>query len=332
MSDRIQIKRDSSSVWSSVNPVLSDGEFGFERDTNLLKIGNGSTAWSDLPYIPLTSTASAVVMTARNTTGSTIPKGSIVYISGATGNKPTISLSQANTEALSSRTFGMVRSDIPNNTEGVVVITGMVTTLNTSAFSDGDYLYLSPAVAGTVTNVMPVQPMHSVVVGVVTRAHPTLGTIEVRIQNGYMLEDLHDVLVQSVQHNDVIAWDATSTLWKNLPTGAAFAPAGESLGGHRVVISNLGSLYYASATNVTHRNKVVGLTTSAVSSGQTAIYLKDGLITEPSWTWNTSLPVYLADNGLLTQSPINTTGFMMIVGTPASTTSLYVSLKTPILL
>lgn len=47
---RIQIRRGTSSEWSSANPVLLAGELGYETDTGRLKIGNGSTSWNDLPY------------------------------------------------------------------------------------------------------------------------------------------------------------------------------------------------------------------------------------------------------------------------------------------
>lgn len=48
---RIRLRRDSSSDWSGVNPVLGLGEPGFETDTKLLKIGDNSTAWNDLDYV-----------------------------------------------------------------------------------------------------------------------------------------------------------------------------------------------------------------------------------------------------------------------------------------
>lgn len=50
MADRIQIRRDTASNWTSVNPILADGEIGLERDTSQFKIGNGTAAWSSLPY------------------------------------------------------------------------------------------------------------------------------------------------------------------------------------------------------------------------------------------------------------------------------------------
>ena len=50
MAVRYQFRRDLASVWSLVNPVLADGEAGYEKDTNKLKIGDGMTPWRSLPY------------------------------------------------------------------------------------------------------------------------------------------------------------------------------------------------------------------------------------------------------------------------------------------
>jgi hypothetical protein len=46
----IKVRRDSAANWTSANPTLASGEIGFETDTNQLKIGNGTSAWTVLPY------------------------------------------------------------------------------------------------------------------------------------------------------------------------------------------------------------------------------------------------------------------------------------------
>jgi hypothetical protein len=46
----IQSRRDTAANWTSTNPTLASGEIGFETDTNKLKIGTGSTAWTSLAY------------------------------------------------------------------------------------------------------------------------------------------------------------------------------------------------------------------------------------------------------------------------------------------
>lgn len=48
---RIQIRRDNASVWAQINPILFAGEFGLERDTLSVKIGDGVNRWNALPYV-----------------------------------------------------------------------------------------------------------------------------------------------------------------------------------------------------------------------------------------------------------------------------------------
>jgi hypothetical protein len=50
MATKIQVRRDSSADWTTINPVLSEGEIGFEVNTGKFKIGNGSSSWSSLDY------------------------------------------------------------------------------------------------------------------------------------------------------------------------------------------------------------------------------------------------------------------------------------------
>ena len=50
MPTKIQLRRDTAADWTSNNPTLAAGEFGWESDTSKYKIGNGSTAWNSLAY------------------------------------------------------------------------------------------------------------------------------------------------------------------------------------------------------------------------------------------------------------------------------------------
>ena len=52
---QLQVRRGSASQWTSANPTLAAGEFGFESDTGKFKIGTGSTAWTSLAYASLTT-------------------------------------------------------------------------------------------------------------------------------------------------------------------------------------------------------------------------------------------------------------------------------------
>lgn len=47
---RFRMRRAYKATWTALNDILLDGEWGWERDTGLLKIGDGVTRWNSLPY------------------------------------------------------------------------------------------------------------------------------------------------------------------------------------------------------------------------------------------------------------------------------------------
>lgn len=121
------------------------------------------------------------VVRVRNQTGSTIPDGTVVYVNGATGNTPTISLALA-TAFTTADIIGVTTTSIANNGFGYVTISGLVNGLNLSAFTEGQAVFVSPTVPGAFTATEPVAPNYSVQVGVVLRANPANGTLLVSVQ------------------------------------------------------------------------------------------------------------------------------------------------------
>ena len=174
-----------------------------------------TTAFVQDAVIAGTAHAETLQATVRNNTGSTLSPFTVVYINGALGNKATVAKAQANSEATSSGTFAVTEASIANNANGIVISAGVLSNVDTSAFTDGDKLYLSPTTAGGVTTTKPSAPNHLVYVGVVTRSHPTQGTVSVRIQNGYELDELHDVAIASKTNLDLLAYESSTSLWKN---------------------------------------------------------------------------------------------------------------------
>lgn len=208
----------------SGSPITSSGTLAVTATGNTTQYiaGDGS-----LVTFPTMSTAGTLIREVRNTTGATLTKGTVVYISGATGNKPTVSKALATGDSTSAQTFGLVQADIANNSNGNVVCAGDITGLDTSAFTEGAQLYLSSTTAGTYTTTKQLAPNHLVYIGVVTRAHPTLGQIEVNIQNGYELYELHDVSITSEANNQGLFYEASTDLWKNksIATVLGYTPA-----------------------------------------------------------------------------------------------------------
>ena len=82
---QIQIRRGTAAQWTSANPTLAAGEFGYETDTGKAKIGNGSTAWSSLSY-SLTGAAGTVTSITAGTglSGGTITTTGTIAIDTAT--------------------------------------------------------------------------------------------------------------------------------------------------------------------------------------------------------------------------------------------------------
>lgn len=158
--------------------------------------------------------ASKEMVQVINKTGSPVTEGSIVYLksSSSSGTHPEILLADADTEATSTKTLGAVYETIANNATGYVVTSGEVDNLDTSMYNIGDKLWLSQT-AGQVTTTPPVQPAHTVFIGTVTRSQNGNGRILYAIQNGYELEELHDVLITSAQLGDSLEWNGT--LWIN---------------------------------------------------------------------------------------------------------------------
>ena len=69
---QIQTRRGTAASWTSTNPTLAAGEFGYETDTGKFKIGNGSTAWASLAY---TAASTAVTYLFNATSGQTTFSG-----------------------------------------------------------------------------------------------------------------------------------------------------------------------------------------------------------------------------------------------------------------
>jgi hypothetical protein len=171
--------------------------------------GDGSLA----TFPTIAQEAQRLITEVYNSTGATLTKGTVVYINGGQGNLPTVTKAIATGDATSAQTYGVVQSDITNMNNGFVVAMGSLTNLDTQIYPVGTQLYLSATTAGAWTSVKQYAPNHLVYVGIVVRSHPTQGVVEIRIQNGYELDELHDVSAQSPTNGDILQYVAATDLW-----------------------------------------------------------------------------------------------------------------------
>ena len=176
--------------------------------------------------VPVTAATNSVLLPVRNTTGATLTKGTAVYISGATGQISTVSKALATSDATSAQTLGLITANLANNSNGNVTLIGTLSNINTSAYTDGQQLYLSPTTAGTLTATKPYAPQHLVYIAVVEHAHPTQGKLFVKVQNGYEMDELHNVSAQSPANNDGLFYSTSTSLWekKSIATALGYTP------------------------------------------------------------------------------------------------------------
>lgn len=199
-----------------------------------------------------------------------------VRVSGAQGNRLKVDLAQANNDANSAETIGLVTENIDNNQEGFITTMGLVRGINTTGslqgetWVDGDMLYLSPTVAGRITNIKPVAPQHTVIIGYVVQSNPSNGSIFVKVDNGYELGELHNVNVTGATNGQVLTYNSSTQLW--VPTtisgGATFT--GGTVTGPTIFTGGLSATTFSATT---YLNLPIDIrVTGATKSGSVATF------------------------------------------------------------
>ena len=180
--------------WDSGNGSLS---LGLKNNNVELKLGEQEYAF------------------CYNDTGVAITKGQIVYINGAQGNRVSVLLAIATGDLTSGTTIGMVAESIAIGAEGWVQISGPIYKMNTLGLTAGAPIYLSPTVAGAYTTTKPVAPNHLVTLGFISRVDNIVGSIFIKVDNGYELDELHNVLITTPASGNTLIYDAVAGVWEN---------------------------------------------------------------------------------------------------------------------
>ncbi len=150
-----------------------------------------------------------------NDSGTTLTKGQAVYISGAQGNRVAVRLARADVEATSFGTIGLVAETMTAGAEGFIIVSGALYKLNTMGLVAGATVYVSPTTAGALTTTKPQAPDQLVVVGWVERVNATVGSIYVKVDNGYELDELHDVQINGPTTGQTLVYNGTTSVWQN---------------------------------------------------------------------------------------------------------------------
>lgn len=225
-----------------LNRLETTLEFGDEKllHTSGNEIKNGTLTLNDTLYLPSltappgeyinigvndsgavvnipieSSSAGNVEIAVINKTGNSILKGTAVYITGAQGSKATIDLALGDTNLTTSLVVGLTNQDIADDATGYVIVIGEISGIDTSAFTNGDRVYVSPTVPGGLTEIIPVSPNNAMFVGTVTNAHDTQGKIVINIVYSTKLDNLLDVVITTPSNRSLLFYNNTTSLWEN---------------------------------------------------------------------------------------------------------------------
>jgi len=150
---------------------------------------------------------------ATNDEAITITKGQPVYMFSAQGDRVSVKLAYNTGDTTSAKTLGVCAEDIAAGQNGLILCQGVQDGLDLGSYTAGDTLYLG-ATAGSLTATKPYAPNHLVYIGVVERANNGNGRLYVRIQNGYELDELHNVSAQNPSNGQVLIYNESTSLWQ----------------------------------------------------------------------------------------------------------------------
>ena len=189
----------------------SDGTSGQVITTD----GSGNLSFSEVSSLD-GARSNFVYYDVKNSSGSTINKGTAVMAVGTDGNSGHVLIAPMVADgSIEPRYFmGVLETTLSNGQSGKVVHFGQISQLNTTAFDDGDILWCDPANAGGFTITEPLGPNLKIAAAIVINSAVN-GKIKVRVQGNAGLHELHDVRITSQSDGQLLVWDNTLGVWKN---------------------------------------------------------------------------------------------------------------------
>ena len=220
-----------------------------------------------------------------NQLASTLSKGTVVYINGGNANKPTVATASYEDDLRSASAIGFIASDITSGQKGYVITYGLLQNVNTNAYTAGTMLYLGSN--GSFTSTIPSAPLHAVRLGKVIRQSATVGTIYVTIQNGYELNELHDVAYVggTPSNNSVLQYINSNSRWENV-TNPTFNDV--IVSGNLTILGSTTSIY-TQDLYVKDNIIVLNATFSGSPILNSGVQVNRGASTSSTILWNESI-------------------------------------------
>ena len=164
--------------------------------------------------------------------GVAINKGQAVYVTSADGTNMIVGLASNASEMTSSKTMGLLDATVSANGMANVVTEGLLAGLDTSlAGTAGDPVWLGEngnLIYGLPNK--PYAPRHLVFIGIVTRKNQNNGEIFVKVQNGFELQEIHNVdLITTVPvSGHILGYDGTLWVNRTIASWLGFTPANDA--------------------------------------------------------------------------------------------------------
>ena len=206
--------------------------------------------------------------------GVSLTKGQAVYVTSADGTNMIVGKASNASEATSSKTLGLIETSLSTNGIGNVITEGLLTGLDTTgAAAAGDPVWL-----GTDGNLIygllnkPYAPAHLVFIGVVTRRNANNGEIFVKVQNGFELNEIHDIDLKTTTpiNGHILGYDGT--LWVN-----------------KTVAGWLGYTPVTNARTLTINGTTYDLSADRSWTITSMIYPSSGIAVSTGTAWGTSI-------------------------------------------
>lgn len=259
------------------------------------------------------NTFSQSAVLVRNDEATTMTTGTVVYVSGSTGDHAKVKRADNDSDTTSATILGVTGANITSGANGPVITLGYIDGLDLSVgYTAGDILWLGEN--GGFTTTKPTAPEHLVFIGIVVRATNN-GIIFVAPQNGYELDELHNVLISNtLASGDFLKYNGT--VWINDPINLGTDTVGN-------YVSSL-----VSGTGVSLANNSGEGATPTISIGQavgTTDYVTFGNLTIESIDTPGSINIYTSTSGTPGEGNVYLFGSMEISNDLRFTGSSYVT-------
>jgi len=187
--------------------INTAGRLGWDNGEGTLQLG---LAGGNVQY----SVGETLYAYAYNAEPTTLTKGQVVYISGSQGNRVAVKLASDAADPSSAGTLGLVAETITSGGTGWIITEGPLRKLNTLGLTAGKLVFLS-STPGGITQTPPTAPSHSVRLGYVERVSATVGSIFVKVDNGYEIGELHDVVDSTTSGSYGDLFVKSGSVWIN---------------------------------------------------------------------------------------------------------------------